>query len=103
MAERTNRGLWASCRDGNRHCQPNSRHALGYFRSSVRGSEAIAVISCAGYSMKVAGWRLVESNGGNAETSPALLPPQSITSAFLAIGLSAIAVLLLVRRAATPR
>jgi hypothetical protein len=103
MAERTNRGSRAVCRYGNSHCQANSRHALGYFRSGARGSEAVAVISCAGYGMKAAGWRLVQSNGGNAETSPALLPPQSITSHLLAIGLSAIAVLLLARRAATTR
>ena len=59
---------------------------------------AVASVYCVGYALKVAGWRMVESNGGNAGPFPDFLPPQNFISTMVGIALSAIATFLIVRR-----
>ena len=63
---------------------------------------AVPLLYCVGYGLQVAGWRIMEANGGNAGPYPAFFPQQSV-GVVLPIGLSAIAVFLLVRRNAATR
>lgn len=63
---------------------------------------AVSLVYCVGYGLQVAGWRLVESNGGNAGPYPAFFPQPSV-GIVLAIGLSALSAFLLARRNAATR
>jgi|LakMenE01Jun11ns_1017448.scaffolds.fasta_scaffold9114370_1 hypothetical protein len=56
-----------------------------------------------GYGLQVVGWRLVDANGGNAGPFPAFFPQPSAFNLMVAVGLSAVAALLLIRRNAAPR
>ncbi len=64
---------------------------------------ALGLLYCVGYGMKVAGWRLVENNGGNAGPFPAFFPPQHVVVSSVATAACAVTARLLVRQSASPR